>query len=550
MFIDKIKIINYKCFRGYFELELNDNLNIIVGNNESGKSTILEAFHLALTGMLNGRSIHSDINQYIFNNDVVREYIDKVRKDEPTKLPSIVIEIYFKGKEYAYFEGTGNTDREKRSGFCFKIEFDDSYEEEYWEFVSQKDMKTLPIEYFEIYWQTFAGERITPRKIPIKSAMVDTSNTRYKNGSSLYISKIIKDDLEKSDILYISQAHRKMKESFMEDDSIKTINEKISEKNKLSDKKLELSVELPNRSSWENSLITQLDEIPFDYLSKGEQCIIKTDLALSNLKTDKLKNILIEEPENHLSFSNLNKLINRIKENYDDKQLIISTHSSFVSNKLGLDNLIMLDNYNKVRMNDLSRETKRFFEKMPGYDTLRMILCNKAILVEGDADELVVQKAYMKNNNNRLPIEDGIDVISVGTSFLRFLEISDKLTKNTVVVTDNDGSYDAIRKKYSNYLDENKKDYVKICVDKDIDYGELKIKDNGKEKEFNYNTLEPKIVKINGLDKMNDILGKKFETEVELHKYMRNNKSECGLKIFLYDGDINFPEYIMEAIND
>lgn len=52
-----------------------------------------------------------------------------------------------------------------------------------------------------------------------------------------------------------------------------------------------------------------------------------------------------------------------------------------------------------------------FFKKISGYDTLRLILCKKAILVEGDSDELVVQKAYKSKNNNRLPIEDQIDVI-------------------------------------------------------------------------------------------------------------------------------------------
>ena len=43
MAIHKVKISNFKCFKGLFELELNKGLNILVGNNETGKSTILEA---------------------------------------------------------------------------------------------------------------------------------------------------------------------------------------------------------------------------------------------------------------------------------------------------------------------------------------------------------------------------------------------------------------------------------------------------------------------------------------------------------------------------
>lgn len=49
MFISKMKIHNFKCYRD-FEIDLEEGLNIIVGDNEAGKSTILEAINLALTG--------------------------------------------------------------------------------------------------------------------------------------------------------------------------------------------------------------------------------------------------------------------------------------------------------------------------------------------------------------------------------------------------------------------------------------------------------------------------------------------------------------------
>ena len=54
MYIKKIHIENFKKFKGPFDLELNEDLNIIVGNNEAGKSTVIEAIFLALTGMFRG----------------------------------------------------------------------------------------------------------------------------------------------------------------------------------------------------------------------------------------------------------------------------------------------------------------------------------------------------------------------------------------------------------------------------------------------------------------------------------------------------------------
>ncbi len=41
MFIKSVLIENYKGYKGVFKHDLNEGVNILVGNNESGKSTIL-----------------------------------------------------------------------------------------------------------------------------------------------------------------------------------------------------------------------------------------------------------------------------------------------------------------------------------------------------------------------------------------------------------------------------------------------------------------------------------------------------------------------------
>ena len=50
MDIEKVIIKNFKKFKGPFEIRFKENINLLVGDNESGKSTILEAIHVALTG--------------------------------------------------------------------------------------------------------------------------------------------------------------------------------------------------------------------------------------------------------------------------------------------------------------------------------------------------------------------------------------------------------------------------------------------------------------------------------------------------------------------
>ncbi|WP_374363089.1 ATP-dependent endonuclease [Cloacibacterium sp.] len=547
MYISKINIENFKSFKGSFKLFLDRGINIVVGENEAGKSTIIEAIHLTLSGLLNGKYLNNELTQYIFNYEVVTEYLDNLNKGINSMPPHILIEIFIEGEDISEFEGNGNSEKTNSSGISLKIAFDEKYKKEYEDLIKIGGIKSLPIEYYNILWSSFArDENITIRTIPIKSALIDSASNKFQNGSDVYISRIIKEFLESNEIVEISQSHRKMRDYFMEDDSIKKINDKIKEATKISDKKVEISVELSSKNAWENSLMTYLDDIPFHYIGKGEQCIIKTKLALSHKKAKEANIILLEEPENHLSHAKLNQLISDIKKHSNDKQILISTHSSFVSNKLGLEHLILLNNKKTIRLNNLSADTKLFFEKLSGYDTLRMILCKKAILVEGDSDELVVQRAFMDANNGLLPIEKGIDVISVGTSFLRFLEVAEKLEKNAIVVTDNDGDVNALKLKYKKYLEANKKHTIKICFDDVIDSGNLKIRT----KEFNYNTLEPKILKENGISVMNKIFGKTFNDIDEMHKHMKSNKTDCALKIFDSKDNIKFPQYILDAIVD
>lgn len=543
MFIRKVKIHNFKCYKD-FEITLEEGLNIIVGDNEAGKSTILEAINLALSGIINGKSIWNEISQYIFNKEIVDAYIESV-DTAPMALPDITIEIFFGGSENPLMNGNANSDRDNSAeGFCFRIAFNDKYADEYEALVQRGNVKSLPIEYYDITWTTFARDTITTRSIPYKSSLIDSSGYRYQSGNDLYLSRIIKGSLEPQDITSIAQAHRKMRDTFVNDPSIQTINKKINQDASLTDKKIALSVELVTKNAWENSLVTQLDDIPFNYVGKGEQCVIKTELALAKRNSQNASIILLEEPENHVSHTRLNKLIKCISEQYAEKQILISTHSSFVANKLGLGKVMLLDNLKITKFSDLSEETYNFFKKVAGYDTLRMILCKKAILCEGASDELVIQKAYMQLNDGRLPIEDGIEVISVGVSFLRFLEIADFIQTKTAVVTDNDGDMEAIKKKYKNYMGENQNDYIKICVDNIVDTGTLKIGESG----YNYNTLEPKLLKVNGMEKLNRILGTDYMEEDDLRKYMKHNKTECGLKIFESSEDIEIPEYILEAI--
>jgi putative ATP-dependent endonuclease of OLD family len=535
MRITKVNIINYKCFEGNFSIDFNEGINIIVGNNETGKSTILEAINLALTGIINGRYLRNELSQYLFNENIVKKYLDSLKGANKEEPPKIIIEAFFSEDMNAKFEGNNNFERIKAIGLAFKVEFDEDYKKDYEELINSKEsLNAIPIEYYKTTWVSFSQETMTARTIPIKSALIDSSSARNQNSSDLYVSRIIQNNLDDNEKVLLSQAYRKMKETFGNDQSVMDINRGIQEDTKITQKNLIISAELPTQSAWENALMTFVDAIPFHQIGKGEQCIIKTNLALSNKKNKEAALILLEEPENHLTHTKMSELVSHIEDFCRNKQIIITTHNNFIMNKLNIKNVILLNNNLTFRLNNLADETYRYFKKLSDYPTLRLLLCKKTILVEGESDDLIFQKAYLEKHM-KLPLQNGIDVLSVGLAFKRFLDISAEIKVNTGVVTDNDNDFENnVENKYKEY---EKYSFIKIFYDTN---NEL-------------NTLEPQIVNANSknLKLLCDVIGidyDKYKNADKIINYMKNNKTEYALKIFDSNKSIIFPEYIVKAI--
>lgn len=529
MHITKVVINNYRCLRTCTTI-LNENLNVIVGNNECGKSTLLEAVHLTLSGQLNGRPLVTELHPHLFNQAAVREYIEALQTAKPAPPPTILIELYFPDlPELAQCKGTNNSSKENVPGIKLIIEFNEDYNEEYASYVEDpKLIRTVPIEYYSSRLRTFADSDITPRAIPIKTSLIDASTIRNNAAASRYIVEIMKDSLSRKEQVDLALSYRLMRDRFLSEANVVAINAELAKKKgSISSKTLSVSLDTSSRTSWETGVMPQLDEIPMSLVGKGEQNSVKIKLALETSAESNV--VLIEEAENHLSHSNLNALIEHISKNRGVRQILITTHSSFVLNKLGIESVLLFGRGANTTLKQLTSETQDYFLKLPGHDTLRLILAERAILVEGPSDELVVQAAF-KRKHGKMPLEAGVDVISVrALAFKRFLEIAALLDLRTDVVTDNDGDINSLKKKYDGYLDRER---IKIHYDQDV----------------NYKTLEPQLLKVNGRVVVNGILGKNYQTDAELLAYMEANKTEAALRFFETDKPWVVPAYIESAI--
>jgi len=529
LFISRVIVSNYRCLKTA-DLALNPKLNIIVGNNECGKSTLLEAIHLALSGQLNGRAIQTELHPHLFNAEIVDLYIQALKAKTAMAPPAILIELYFHDDPaLVSLKGINNTAKSDVPGVSMSIEINKDYADELASYVAQPDLiRTLPIEYYAVRWRSFAGNEITARSIAIKTALIDASTIRNNAAASRYVVDIMKDSLSPGQKVDLALSYRLMKDAFVGQAKVKDLNDALAKKKgDISDKTLSVSLDTSSRASWETGVMPHLDDIPLPLVGKGEQNAIKIKLAMETSADSHL--ILIEEPENHLSFANLNSLIAHIGERRGERQLIITTHSSFVLNKLGVESVILFHRGKAITLKSLSPGTHDYFMRLPGHDTLRLILAARTILVEGPSDELVVQAAY-KKRHGRMPLADGVDVISVNSlAFKRFLEIAVVLDRPAAVVTDNDGNVAALVAKYADYAKTPK---IEIRYDQDEAYP----------------TLEPQLLKANGKAVIEQVLGKAFDDEPALLAWMKANKADTALCFFNTGVAWAAPKYILDAI--
>ena len=263
--ITQLIIHNYKLFDD-FSLELNDDLNILVGDNETGKSTILEAINLVLTKKLNGSFIEYELSPYLFNSNKVKSFLEQLKNYEKPRLPQIFIELYFSDTpELADFRGNNNSKREDQIGIRLEIVFDEDFKEEY-EVLLKSEMTLVPVEFYKVNWTSFAGNPLTPRRVPIGLSFIDAAAIRLQSGTDYYLQKIINEGLSNKEKIGLSVAYRKFKEDFAKKESILAINKKIdNKKGEITDKNLAIKLDVSQRSKWETNLIPHLDNIPFQY---------------------------------------------------------------------------------------------------------------------------------------------------------------------------------------------------------------------------------------------------------------------------------------------
>ena len=424
-----IKSIYIGGFKKFNELNVlfNEHMNILVGDNEAGKSTVLEAIKLVLFQQY--RNADKAILKDLFNQGDVARF-----KASPCieNLPSIYIEVVLsmepKSKDAEYFYGEVNRGEVGNYGIAFSCEFDKELGSG---LESQIREGIIPYDYYALRWVCFSGSAYSFLRRPFGIISIDTSSDDG-SGAFNYFSRTLFNTLhDDAQRLGIKNSFRTNISNVLNNVALERIDE--NRHFGINDKKITLESVL---SVFEN-------EISLDNKGKGMESLIKTQIALSRNKKE-LDVILMEEPENHLSFSTMRKMLKEITAKQASSQIIITTHSNMIASHLDLRNILWLEGSSARSLEDVKEEDALFFTKADNNGLLELLLSKKVLLVEGATESLYIPELY-KQATGRDIDADGIAVISCnGISYRRYLAIAAVAQKRVAVLTDNDEVADRI----------------------------------------------------------------------------------------------------------
>ena len=534
--ISKVRIRNFKGLRNY-EARFSPKYNVIVGANGAGKSTLLEAIGLAIGGRINGQWPSDALSPYWFHTETTKEFFDAYSAGQRPEVPKIVIEIILdnssKNPDLARLQGKMNSKNANETGLAFEVVLNDEYTKEFWDYMAawkenEVGAQLLPTEYFETYWHSFGSpDRLTRKPRGLNFALIGPQTNTLNRGVDRYTRQLLADHIPDEVAANLSVTLRSSFTSSTQS-ALESVNEKIKNDPAKPLRQLGIQIDPAVSGQWQSGITPAINNLPFSHAGFGEQSIAKVEVSLLKSAT-KADLILIEEPENHLSHTKLRQLLDRIKALGADQQIIVTTHSSFVLNRLGLDGLMLMDGGAGARLSDLKSKDIKFFQKLPNFDTLRLILADHVVLVEGISDLLIVEKAIERNygmGSSAL----GIDIISVeGVKHERWFRLAALLDKQVIGIRDNDGRDDGHwEKKYSASLGDSL-----LFVGK---------KDYGK-------TLEPQLYhankeSISALKKQLDI-----PEDQDFVEWSTAQKADAALQLVdLPDADWKIPDYINEAV--
>ncbi|UUO22399.1 DUF2813 domain-containing protein [Colwellia sp. M166] len=444
MFLHSLKLDNFRRYEK-LEVEFNSGLNLLVGENDSGKTAIVDAIKYVL-----------NTQSYEYFRPCLEDFYLESSKGESQRTTEFRIECTFKGfdkHEAKHFIEWLGTDNDKKYFLNVWISASRKNGRVFYDFKAGSDDEG----------STIHGEardllRATYLK-PLRDAESELTPKKGSRLSQILYNHDIFEDEENNRLLRIMSLTNKAIEKFftthkgkdlLEDintylDGFSLENNKLNSRFNVSDSSLKsvlekLSLKLFNQPLSENNN---------HGLGSHNLLYIAAELLLLKKSTYQgLKLGLIEEIEAHLHPQTQIRLIEAIQKISDDSQIqfILTTHSTSLASKVKLKSIILCKGGNLYPMGKeytmLREGDYLFLERFLDSTKSNLFFANGVILVEGDAENILLP-SFAKKLGRDLS-QHGVSIVNVGsTAFLRYSNIflrkdDKKLNLDISLITDVD----------------------------------------------------------------------------------------------------------------
>lgn len=445
MIVSELKIYNFRRFRSVenapgLKITFHKGLNALIGENDSGKTAVIDALKLVLLTQSNEyiRPVEEDFYKPVDGNACSEFKIDcEITEFTQNEAKNFI--------EYLTFKKDGD-----------KIEYMLELHYRAWK-EGHKIFQELRVGDINDSISIDGKARDLLKAVylkPLRDAEREMSSGRGSRISQILLNHPIFKDKKEHEILEIFQeANNRIETYFLSDEEGKYILQTIRNNLKsFNDNGQASDAELRTSDIQLKAILESLSlNAPELNPGLGELNLLFIAAELLLLKEDSdggMKLALIEELEAHLHPQAQLRLISYLQNEYNenDVQIIISTHSPILASKINLKNLILMKDGFGYDLTEgktgLQKGDYLFLQRFLDSTKANLFFAKGIIMVEGDAENILVPVIA---DIIGYPLEKyGISIVNVGsTAFLRYSGIMKRKDKSSIgipvsVITDCD----------------------------------------------------------------------------------------------------------------
>ena len=187
-YIEKIHLLNFKGFRNWKLDQLDPEMNILIGDNDTGKISILLAIDLVLSA--NPGKVDNIGLDRLLRRPAVDEFLANSKRTF-ADLPVLEVDIYLNDIGRHEFNGEYNIEQTPAHGLCLICEPKKELPKEISELIALEN-PAFPYEYYSVEIRSFSGMPVTPYKRPVQHLDIDNTKISNDYASCAYVQTLFR----------------------------------------------------------------------------------------------------------------------------------------------------------------------------------------------------------------------------------------------------------------------------------------------------------------------------------------------------------------------